>query len=82
MKEPLKIFEVLKALVRHSGKPVTVKIRAGWDESSVNARDTALYAQDAGVSAVFIHGRPSHRDTAGRSIMARSEGLKRHCLYR
>jgi len=65
MKEPLKILEVLKTLVENSGKPVTVKIRAGWDESSVNARDTALYAQDAGASAVFIHGRTQSQGYSG-----------------
>lgn len=65
MKEPLKIFELLKTLVRHCDKPVTVKIRAGWDELSINARDAALYAQDAGVSAVFIHGRTRAQGYSG-----------------
>jgi tRNA-dihydrouridine synthase B len=65
MKEPVKIFEILKTLVRNCEKPVTVKIRAGWDESSLNARDTALYAQDAGVRAVFIHGRTRAQGYSG-----------------
>ncbi|MCP4717754.1 MAG: tRNA-dihydrouridine synthase family protein, partial [Deltaproteobacteria bacterium] len=57
MKEPRKLRELLKVLVVESGVPVTVKIRAGWDRRSINAREAALYARDAGVAAVFIHGR-------------------------
>ena len=45
--------------------PVTVKIRTGWDENSVNARDVTLYAQDAGVRAVFIHGRTRKQQYSG-----------------
>jgi tRNA-dihydrouridine synthase B len=66
LREPRKLYEVLKAVVEHSHLPVTVKIRAGWDESSVNARDVALYAQDAGVSAVFIHGRTQSQGYSGQ----------------
>lgn len=57
MKEPGKLKDLLSALVRNAFVPVTVKIRAGWDEESVNARDIALHAQDAGVSAITVHGR-------------------------
>jgi len=57
MKEPRKLGQVLKAIVDHTDTPVTVKIRAGWDAKSVNAREVALYAQDAGIKGLFIHGR-------------------------
>ncbi len=57
MKEPRKLGQVLKAIVDHTDIPVTVKIRAGWNEKSVNAREVALYAQDAGIKGLFIHGR-------------------------
>ncbi len=57
LKEPRRLKELLTMLVRYSGVPVTVKIRAGWDEDSVNAREIALMAEDSGVSALFIHGR-------------------------
>jgi len=66
MKYPRKLFEVIRAAVRCSHLPVTVKIRTGWDESSVNATDVALYAQDAGVSAVFIHGRTRAQGYSGK----------------
>lgn len=57
MKEPRRLGQVLKAIVDHTDTPVTVKIRAGWDAKSVNAREVALYAQDAGIKGLFIHGR-------------------------
>jgi tRNA-dihydrouridine synthase B len=57
MKDPKKLRCVLRALVKSSTLPVTLKIRSGWDQESVNAIDVALYAQDAGVKAVYIHGR-------------------------
>lgn len=57
LREPEKLQQLLEIVVRKSAVPVTVKIRSGWDESSVNAVETARRAQDAGVSAVFVHGR-------------------------
>ena len=44
---------------------VTVKIRAGWNADSINARDVALHAQDAGVSGLFIHGRTKQQGYSG-----------------
>ena len=66
MKEPRKLGQVLKAIVDHTDAPVTVKIRAGWDENSVNAREVALYAQDAGIKGLFIHGRTREQGYSGR----------------
>lgn len=57
LKDPKKLKKLLRFLVKRVLVPVTVKIRVGWDNSSVNARETALAAEDAGVSAIFIHGR-------------------------
>ncbi len=57
LKDPMKMQEILKVIIENTDKPVTVKIRSGWDETSVNAVDIALHAQDAGVNAVIIHGR-------------------------
>jgi tRNA-dihydrouridine synthase B len=52
--------------VENSGVPVTVKIRSGWEEASVNAEETALRAQDAGVSGLFIHGRTRMQGYSGK----------------
>ena len=65
LKEPRKLRELLKVLVDHSKVPVTVKIRAGWDPDSINAREIALYAEDAGISALFIHGRTKTQGYSG-----------------
>lgn len=65
MKNPKKLRDILKMLVGRSMLPVTLKIRTGWDEDSVNARDVALYASDAGIEALFIHGRTRSQRYAG-----------------
>lgn len=57
LKEPAKLRKVLKVMVDNSEVPVTVKIRSGWDEGSVNAREVALHAREAGIEGLFIHGR-------------------------
>lgn len=57
LKEPEKLEKILKAIVKHSWLPVTVKIRIGWDKNSVNAQEVAKIAQDCGASALFVHGR-------------------------
>jgi tRNA-dihydrouridine synthase len=46
--------------------PVTVKIRSGWDQTSVNAVETALRAQDAGVKGLIIHGRTRMQGYSGK----------------
>lgn len=66
LKDPKKLKRLLKILVRESKWPVTVKIRAGWDKNSVNAEETALCAEDAGVSAIFIHGRTRNQLYGGQ----------------
>ena len=60
MKDVGLIEKVVSASVgaaRQAGIPVTVKLRAGWDESSKNAVEAALAAESAGAAAVCIHGR-------------------------
>jgi tRNA-dihydrouridine synthase B len=66
LKEPAKLQALLKLAVKNSKVPVTVKIRTGWDKNSVNARDVALYAQDSGISALFIHGRTKAQGYSGK----------------
>ena len=65
LKDPKKLNKLLKLLVKNSSKPVTVKIRTGWDKDSVNAKETALASQDAGISALFIHGRNREQGYSG-----------------
>lgn len=56
-KDPARLQKLLKMIVEHSRKPVTVKIRSGWDNASINATEVALRAEDAGVHGLIIHGR-------------------------
>ncbi|OPY68778.1 MAG: tRNA-dihydrouridine synthase C [Syntrophorhabdus sp. PtaU1.Bin002] len=65
LKEPHILKKLLGLLVERSKVPVTVKIRAGWDHNSINAREVALIAEDAGVSGIFIHGRTKAQGYSG-----------------
>ena len=65
LKEPKKLGALLTVVVNNASVPVTVKIRSGWDEASVNARDIGLCAQDAGIDALFIHGRTKEQGYHG-----------------
>ncbi len=65
LKEPQKLKKLLKLLVKYSPHPVSVKIRSGWDKNYPTARDIALHCQDAGVKALFIHGRTKVQEYSG-----------------
>ncbi len=56
-KNPQLAEEIVREVVKVSPVPVTVKIRAGWDENSINAVEMAQRAENAGASAITIHGR-------------------------
>lgn len=57
MRDPIMLEKILKALAGRWRKPLTLKIRSGWNESSKNAVEVAKIAEGAGVQAIFIHGR-------------------------
>lgn len=57
LKNPTLCGEIIKKCVEASSVPVTVKIRAGWDKSSINAVEIAKIAEANGASAITIHGR-------------------------
>lgn len=57
MKQPALAGDIARAVVKATELPVTAKIRAGWDESSVNAVEVARRLEDAGVSAICVHAR-------------------------
>jgi len=65
LKEPAKLQKLLKLVVKHAQAPVTVKIRTGWDGKSINGLEVARLAEDAGVKAIFIHGRTKQQLYAG-----------------
>jgi tRNA-dihydrouridine synthase B len=65
LKDPQKLQKLVAIVVKLSAKPVTVKIRTGWDEHSLNAVEVASRIQDAGAKAVFIHGRTKQQGYSG-----------------
>lgn len=60
LKNPSLLQSILEKLTKNLKKPVTVKIRTGWDEKTVNAIEIAKLVEGCGVAAIFIHGR--HRE--------------------
>lgn len=67
MKRPELVEKIIKAVVRASAKPVTVKIRKGWDETCVNAVEIAKIAEASGASAVTVHGRTREQYYSGKA---------------
>ena len=67
MKNPKLAEEVLKAVVKKSKKPVTLKIRKGWDDNSINAVEIAKIAEASGISALAIHGRTREQYYSGKA---------------
>ncbi|MTN16333.1 tRNA dihydrouridine synthase DusB, partial [Turicibacter sanguinis] len=65
MKNPKLAEQVLKSVVKKSKKPVTLKIRKGWDDNSVNAVEIAKIAEASGISALAIHGRTREQYYSG-----------------
>lgn len=57
MKDPKKAEKVIKKVVEKSSKPVTVKIRKGWDDNSINAVEFSKMIEESGADAITIHGR-------------------------
>ena len=65
LKNPKKIEEIVKAVVDVVPIPVTVKIRSGWDNNSINAVEVAKVIESAGASAITIHGRTRSQGYSG-----------------
>lgn len=67
MKRPDLVFEIVSAMVKAVRKPVTVKIRKGFDDEHVNAVEIARIAEAAGASAIAVHGRTREQYYSGRA---------------
>lgn len=70
------LSEIVTAVVGSTSLPVTVKIRAGWDEESISAVPVARVAEDAGAVAVCVHGRTAKQGFHGRSDWDRVAEVK------
>lgn len=67
MKDPMRGAAIISAVVRKIRKPVTVKIRKGFNLDSVNAVEVAKRMEDAGVSAIAVHGRTREQYYSGEA---------------
>ena len=67
LKDPNKIFDIVSSVVNEVKVPVTVKIRSGWDSSSINAVEVARICEKAGASAITIHPRTRSQGYSGKA---------------
>lgn len=67
LKDPNKVYEIVKAVVEAVPVPVTVKIRSGWDEKSINAVEIARIVESAGASAITVHPRTRSQGYTGKA---------------
>lgn len=67
MKNPKLAGEIMSAVVKAVQKPVTVKIRKGFDENHINAVEIAKIAEDSGIAAIAVHGRTREQYYSGKA---------------
>jgi putative TIM-barrel protein, nifR3 family len=67
LKDPKKVYDIVSAVANSVPIPVTVKIRSGWDENSINAAEIAKICESAGASAITIHPRTRKQGYTGLS---------------
>ena len=67
LKNPEKIYEIVKAVVGAVPVPVTVKIRSGWNQSHINAIEVAKVIEKAGASAICVHPRTRSQGYCGKA---------------
>ena len=67
LKNPDKIYEIVKAVKETVKCPVTVKIRSGWDSNSINAVKVAKICEKAGASAICVHPRTRSQGYSGKA---------------
>ena len=67
LKDPDKVYEIVKSVVEAVKTPVTVKIRSGWDEKHINAVEIAKKCEEAGASAIAVHPRTRSQGYSGKA---------------
>jgi nifR3 family TIM-barrel protein len=65
--DPDKIYRIVKAVVEAVTKPVTVKMRIGWDENTIYAVEIAKRCEEAGAQAIAVHGRTRKQMYSGKA---------------
>ena len=77
MKEPALAGRIVRAVADAVGKPVTVKLRAGWDAGSVNAPELAQILEQSGAAALAVHARTREQYYSGRADWSVIRAVKR-----
>ena len=67
MRDPHLAAAIVRAAVKATDRPVTVKIRAGFNENEINAPEVARYLEDAGAAAIAVHGRTREQYYSGKA---------------
>ena len=67
LKDPDKVYDIVKAVVDSLNIPVTVKIRSGWDSEHINAVEIAKICEKAGASAITVHARTRAQGYSGKA---------------
>jgi len=67
LKDPEKIYQIVKNVVDNTHTPITVKIRSGWDDKNINATIVAKKIESAGASAIAIHARTRSQGYSGNA---------------
>lgn len=80
LKDPDKIYEIVKAVVEAVPIPVTVKIRSGWDHKSINAVEVAKIVEKAGASAICVHPRTRSQGYSGKADWSIIKAVKENVL--
>ena len=80
MKNPTLIYDITRAVARATPLPTTVKIRLGVDSSHINAVECALAAEEAGASAITVHGRTKEQLYSGKADMEKVAEVK-NCVH-
>lgn len=76
LKRPKELFQYMEEVCQASTKPVTAKIRLGYDESTINFQEVVFGLEKAGVKAITIHCRTSKQGYSGKADYEALHGLK------
>jgi nifR3 family TIM-barrel protein len=82
LKKPNDLYYYMKKICETSHKPVTAKIRLGWDEKNINVFEVAKGLELAGVKAITIHCRTSKQGYSGVADYKAIAGLKKRSAFR
>ena len=77
LKNPHLIYDLISAAVSNTSKPVTAKIRIGWDANSINAVEVAKIIEAAGAAAIAVHGRTREQYYSGKADWSQIAAVKK-----